>query len=128
MVCGNIAATHIRPVRMSFDWKSYLIPAITALLVWNLWLQVTTLRDDLAHAHGIISRLETSAKEMRLTLNRQNEAVETLQSAAQVRDISAATRVEQVRTALPLAIRQDRAAGTTPQEVNQWLTLLFSSP
>ncbi len=113
---------------MTFDWKSYLIPAATVLLVWYLLTELGTLREEIGMANGKIRQLEESAKAMRDAVDRQNAAVAGLAAAAVAEEVAAGARAEKIQAALPSLIKQDRAAGTAPKEMNQWLESLFSLP
>lgn len=112
---------------MSFDWKPYTLAAICALLCWNFWMQKDNAereRDQAVKANG---RLVTANSELRASISRQNGAISLLSAAANEASTTAAARAETIQQAIPRKIQQDRATGTAPEEMNQWLESLFSS-
>ena len=112
---------------MSFDWKPYALAVICALLCWNFWMQKRDAERERDQALAANTKLVTANSKLRASISRQNEAVSLLRVSAETAATAAAARADTVQQAIPRKIQQDRATGTAPEEMNQWLESLFSS-
>ena len=103
----------------------YLLALSTTLVAIGCWSYADVLQDKLTVAEANYDRAFAANSQLAGELDTQNRKVLALQDAAQQESEQAAARARPLLRSLPSKIKQDQAAGTRPEEMNQWFESLY---
>lgn len=105
-----------------------LLPILLTLLLgfagWTLWGDAKSAEARAVAAEAKVVDLTASNEAMEKAISEQNTQILAMREDL----VEAEARAEDVLKPLPELIKKDRAVGTQPQEMNQWVDGLFSQP
>lgn len=120
-----VFSTHIFwGLSMPNIWLPVAFVLLLGVVAWTLRADAEQAERRALAAEQEVSRLRSTNLDMADALAKQNAAFKDMVEATE-----AAEELAEVTLApLPELIKKDRAVGTQPQEMNQWVDGLFSQP